>query len=139
MSLGTGLFAPVRYPIRGIVDREDTIPLPPFPPIRCPICEILVERKDYLTHRKSLHPAYMASQEKTTRNFIRASVVVLVVLVLDILLLRNSWIHSWVLPLVIASYAAVLAINLAYSIKVTRRFKRTWKEQNPEAMNSNTR
>jgi hypothetical protein len=106
----------------------------PFGPIRCPICDTLVDREDYLNHQRSVHPAYTALREKSTRNFIRASVVVLVVLVLDILLLRNSWVHSWVLPLVVASYAAVLTINLADSIKATRRFKRAWKDQNPEGM-----
>jgi hypothetical protein len=106
----------------------------PFGPIRCPICDTLVERVDYLSHQRSVHPAYTALREKSTRNFARASIIIIAVLVLDILLLRNSW----VLPLVVASYAAVIAITLASAIKATRRFKRAWKDQNPEGITSNT-
>jgi ABC-type bacteriocin/lantibiotic exporter with double-glycine peptidase domain len=81
-----------------------------------------------------VHPAYTALREKSTRNFIRASIIVIAVLILDILLLRNSW----VLPLVVAGYAAVMAITLADSIKATRKFKRAWNGQNPEGIQLNT-
>jgi hypothetical protein len=135
MSPGTGLFAPVRCPIRGIVDREDTIPLPPFPPIRCPICDTLVGREDYQGHLRSVHPAYVAWREKNARNFRNASVIVLVAVILELFLLHNSW----VLPLVVAGYAVIIAITIYNMLKITRRFKRAWKDQNPEGINSNTR
>src|SRR5438445_3497542 len=105
--------------------------------IQCPICDIpLADRREYRNHLNSVHPSYNAWGRKNARNAFAAIVsVTSIVLTSNFLLPGNSW----VLILGAASFVAVVMITISFTLITRRKFKRAWKDQNPEGLHSNTR
>ncbi len=102
----------------------------PGPLIRCPVCNIpLIDRDDYMTHLRSVHPSYTSWGRKNAQNaFVAIIIVTSIVLTSDFLLPGNSW----ALFLGASSFVAVVAITISYTIMIRRRFRRASKDQKTE-------
>jgi hypothetical protein len=108
--------------------------MPTWPPIRCPICDVLVDRLEYRNHLRSIHPSYEAWGQKNSRNAFVALVIVLgIVVTSNFLLPRNDLILS----LGALSVVAWAAISISYKLMGKRKFRPVWKEQNSESTQSN--
>ena len=108
----------------------------PGPLIRCPICDTpLVDRDDYMTHLRSVHPSYTAWGRKNARNaFVEVVIVTSIVLISNFLLPSNTW----VLILGAVSFVAVVLITISYTIMIRRRFRRGSKDQTAEGTQLST-
>ena len=102
----------------------------PSPLIRCPVCDIpLIDRDDYMTHLRSVHPSYTAWGRKNARNvFVEIVVITSIAVISDIVLPNNIW----VLTLGAVGFVSVVVISTSYTLMIRRRFKRASKDQNPE-------
>jgi hypothetical protein len=102
--------------------------------IRCPICAVLVEGLEYWNHLKAVHPSYVAWRKKAVRKLMAAEFVVIGLLVASILFSPGN---ELILFPVMSGFAVILAIGAYYGVMADRRFKLSWKEQNPEGTQSN--
>jgi len=108
--------------------------MPTWPQIRCPICDVLVDRLEYRNHLRSIHPSYEAWGQKNSRNAIVPLVIVLgIVVTSNFLLPRNDL----VLSLGALSVVAWAAISISSELKGKKKFRLAWKEQNAEGTQSN--
>jgi hypothetical protein len=102
----------------------------PLPPLRCPICDVLVDRLEYRNHLRSIHPSY----EKNSRNALVALVIGLVIVVTSNFLLPVNDLNA---SLGAVGVVAVAAISTSYTLMGKRKFRHAWKEQNAEDSQSN--
>lgn len=82
---------------------------------------------------KAVHPSYVAWREKAVRKLIAAESIVIGLLVASILFSPGN---QLILFLVMSGFAVILAIGFYYGMMADRRFKLSWKEQNPEGTQS---
>jgi hypothetical protein len=108
--------------------------MPTWSPIRCPICDVLVDRVEYRNHLRSIHPSYEAWEQKNTRIAFVAFVIVLVIVGTTNFLLPAN---DLILSLGAVGVVAVAAITTSYKLIGKRKFRPAWKEQNPESTQSN--
>jgi hypothetical protein len=110
--------------------------MPNWRQTRCPICDALFDRLEYRNHLKAVHPSYVAWTEKTTRKFIAAEFIVIGLIVASIVFSPGN---QLILFPIVSGFAVILAIAAYYGLMAQRRFKLSWKEQNPESTQSNAR
>jgi uncharacterized membrane protein len=78
----------------------------------------------------------VAWRQKTVRKIIAAEFIVIGLLVVSILFSPGN---KLILFPIISGFAVILAIWAYYGVMADRRFKLSWKEQNPEGTQSNAR
>jgi O-antigen/teichoic acid export membrane protein len=105
--------------------------MPTRSPIRCPICDVPIDRLEYRNHLRSIHPSY----EKNSRNALVALVIGLVIVVTSNFLLP---VNDLILSLGAVGVVAVAAISTSYTLIGKRKFRHAWKEQNAEGTKSDT-
>jgi hypothetical protein len=108
--------------------------MPTWRQTRCLICDVLVDNLEYRNHLKAVHPSYEAWRKKTTRNVIAAEFIVIGLLVALILFSPGN---ELILFPVMSGFAVILAISFWYSVMIRKRFRLSWKDQNPEGTQSN--
>jgi O-antigen/teichoic acid export membrane protein len=109
--------------------------MPTWRQIRCPICDVLVDRLEYRNHLRSIHPSYEAWGQKNSRNAFVALVIALVIVGTTNFLLPAN---DLILSLGAVGVVAVAAISTSYGLLMgKRKFRHAWKEQNAEGTWSN--
>jgi len=101
--------------------------MPTWRQIRCPICDVLIDRLEYRNHLRSIHPSYEAWEQKNSRNAFVALVIVLGIVVTSTFLLPRN---DLILSLGALSVVAWATISISYKLRGKRKFKLSWKEQN---------